>query len=467
VIAVAPESLIAWPRVMARAFALLSLASGSALAFRAPGPVASSVMRGLVVQRRSFVVANTVENLSQEVHLLKTELTRKDAIIQGLLDTLSKTAITTTGKGYDISSTPLKDLCELTKEACDAVQPMLANFYEKIAEDRHGGVSKLKSDATYFTIADGVVQHLFIEHFLAGDKFAQIVGEEDESFVNIKTKPYMVDELVIPDEFVAVIDAARIKVDQLGTRLDAKAYKSITVFVDPIDGTREFATAQGEYVTMLVGYNDAIGNPIAGVMYRPLTSPCTWAAGAKTEEYTASVLDMANPPHPKGMLITDAAVSPFIRDLIEECGMERIPSVASGNRAMMLLEGKGGAYIRDTGGMAKWDTSAPTAVLEAFGGTMAKLVPFLEEDSLVPYTHLKAKKNLDFIPGTVQLTLSNAKNKKSFVKGETFVVNDVAVIKEYSCVQGLFAVDKAAMGDVKRFREAMLKVKKVDPPTFT
>ena len=27
------------------------------------------------------------------------------------------------------------------------------------------------------------------------------------------------------------------------------------------------------------------------------------------------------------------------------------------------LEGKGGAYIRDTGGFAKWDTSAPTAVL--------------------------------------------------------------------------------------------------------
>ena len=26
-------------------------------------------------------------------------------------------------------------------------------------------------------------------------------------------------------------------------------------------------------------------------------------------------------------------------------------------RALMLLEGKGGAYIRDTGGFAKWDTS--------------------------------------------------------------------------------------------------------------
>ena len=54
-------------------------------------------------------------------------------------------------------------------------------------------------------------------------------------------------------------------------------------------------------------------------------------------------------------------------DLIDEMGYQRVGSVASGNRAMMLLEGKGGAYIRDTGGFAKWDTSAPTAVLEAYG----------------------------------------------------------------------------------------------------
>ena len=59
---------------------------------------------------------------------------------------------------------------------------MLAAFYEKIADQRHGGASKLKSDATFFTIADGIVQHMFIEYLLAGDKFAQIVGEEDGGF---------------------------------------------------------------------------------------------------------------------------------------------------------------------------------------------------------------------------------------------------------------------------------------------
>ena len=54
-------------------------------------------------------------------------------------------------------------------------------------------------------------------------------------------------------------------------------------------------------------------------------------------------------------------MSPLIADLIGELGYERVHSVASGNRAMMLLEGKGGACIRDTGGFAKWDTSGPQA----------------------------------------------------------------------------------------------------------
>ena len=46
------------------------------------------------------------------------------------------------------------------------------------------------------------------------------------------------------------------EIDQLATRIDPNLYKTMTVFVDPIDGTREFATAQGEYVTILIGYND-------------------------------------------------------------------------------------------------------------------------------------------------------------------------------------------------------------------
>ena len=412
-------------------------------------------------------VAPTMElsKLQEEVRILRAELIRKDAIIKGLLSTLEVTSITTEGKVK--SSTPLQDLCQISKEACDAVTPMLRAFYDKISDQRHGGSSKLKSDATYFTIADGIVQHLFIKYLFAGDKFAQIVGEEDESVINIINKPYSVDDLEVPDEFNAIIAATLQEIQQLSSRIDPNLYKSMTVFVDPIDGTREFATGQGQYVTILIGYNDALGHPAAGIMYRPLTTPVTWAAGAASEEVVMGELDMADPPVPNGMLITDGKVSPFIVDLIDELGYQRIGSVASGNRAMMLLEGKGGAYIRDTGGFAKWDTSAPTAVIEAYGGTMSKLPPFLDDGSLIGYTHLKSGKNLDFMPGQSTLTLSNIKDKSAFVKGSEIKSSDVESVKAYACLQGLVAVDKAAMKDLPKIREAMMAVMKENKPTYT
>ena len=228
------------------------------------------------------MLINKVAELTEEIQILRNELIRKDAIIEGLLSTLSKTAITTRVKPI-ASSAPLTDLCKLSKEvsshfanflppqntavidihintvqACDAVSPMLQAFYAKITDERHGGASKLKSDATYFTIADGtselkshatyltaqtrparrplelkkrskkscllcppppplttaalragIVQHMFIEHLFAGGKFAQIVGEEDESRINILTAPYTVDDLVVPEEFNPVIQAPR------------------------------------------------------------------------------------------------------------------------------------------------------------------------------------------------------------------------------------------------------------------
>jgi len=448
-----------------RCLALAQLASGLVSSVTRPLSgssfmAAARTNRGLQLLTPRRVVTNElVEDLTTENAVLRNEIVRKDAIIEGLLATLTASAMTTSVKDVVKHATPLTDLCQISKEACDAVTPMLQAFYEKIADQRHGGVSKLKSDATFFTIADGIVQHMFIEHLLAGNKFAQIVGEEDESVINITEKPYTVDDLEVPEEFNAIVEATLARVQALAERIDPKAYATMTAFVDPIDGTREFATARGEYVTILLGFNDAQGAPAAGIMYRPLTEPVTWAAGAASEDCKMGELDMADPPHPKGMLITDGKVSPFISGLIDELGYERVNSVASGNRAMMLLEGKGGAYIRDTGGFAKWDTSAPAAVLEAYGGTMSKLPPFLRDQSLEPYTHLKTTKNLDFAPGKVHLTLSNAADKKTFVKGQDVILTDVTAVKPYSCVEGLVAVDAAAMGDLPAIHAAMLNVK--------
>ena len=102
----------------------------------------------------------------------------------------------------------LTELCEITKEACDVVQPMLESFYSQIRVGTgESSTAKFKSDATFFSIADGIVQHMFIEYLFAGDKFFDIVGEEDESKINIMETPYTVDELTVPEEFEDMIDA--------------------------------------------------------------------------------------------------------------------------------------------------------------------------------------------------------------------------------------------------------------------
>jgi 3'-phosphoadenosine 5'-phosphosulfate (PAPS) 3'-phosphatase len=361
----------------------------------------------------------------------------------------------------------LTELCQISKLACDAVAPMLQAFYDKIKTgDAKDTATKLKSDATYFSIADGIVQHMFIEYLFKGNKFGQIVGEEDGTAVNIKVAPYTVDDLEVPSEFNNLIYGTLATIKMLASKIDPIAYKDITIFVDPIDGTREFATGQGDKVTILIGYNDKNGVPAAGIMYRPLTVPVTWAAGAKSEGCAIGVLNCEYPPRSKGILVTDGKVSPFLAKAIDELGFEKIPSLASGNRAMMMLEGKAGAYIRDTGGFAKWDTSGPQAVVEAFGGTMSKLPAFLKDKTLESYTHLKAEHNLDFEPD-VTLTLTNARDKKMFKKDEVKIIEDVTQLKEYACLRGLVALDRTNMQNIDSIHAALKKVEAEIAPLYT
>ena len=78
---------------------------------------------------------------------------------------------------FEVSGEPgsLTALCEVTKKACDIMTPMIVEFYNAI----NGETSKLKEDKSVFTIADGTVQHLLVEHLFSGDTFKGIVGEEE------------------------------------------------------------------------------------------------------------------------------------------------------------------------------------------------------------------------------------------------------------------------------------------------
>lgn len=79
---------------------------------------------------------------------------------------------------------PLAALCMISKAGCNVMTPLVVGFYRAMNDE----TAKLKADKSVFTIADGLVQHLLVNHLFAG-KFANIVGEEDETNVNITTRP--------------------------------------------------------------------------------------------------------------------------------------------------------------------------------------------------------------------------------------------------------------------------------------
>lgn len=158
----------------------------------------------------------------------------------------------------------LTKLCQVTRVACDVLSPVIFSLYGSLNSE----TAKLKSDNSTFTIADGLVQHLFKDHLFGGSKFLNIVGEEDESKINILTRPFTVDELVVPDEFCGAIESTRASFQQMAQDIDPQAYRGLTVFIDPIDGTREFSTGLGEQCSICIGFANAAGHPVAGVVYR-------------------------------------------------------------------------------------------------------------------------------------------------------------------------------------------------------
>lgn len=204
-------------------------------------------------------------------------------------------------------------------------------------------------------------------------------------------------------------------------------------------------------------------------MFRPLTSPCTYASGAVSESFVDSALATDGPLNPRGLLTSNGSISPFIVKLIEELGYERVPSGGAGNKMLMLLEGKGGCYIQDRG-VSRWDTCGAQAVIEAFGGTLSKLTRFVEGKTLESYTYLESPINLDFEAGLAFMTPYNAsldKETAAAIKGGAKIAfTEAAQSKAYSNLCGLFALDRDNLTRLDDFHAAIERAKAVSLPAY-
>mmetsp|Transcript_3127 Transcript_3127/g.9003 ORF Transcript_3127/g.9003 Transcript_3127/m.9003 type:complete len:443 (+) Transcript_3127:3-1331(+) len=380
------------------------------------------------------------------------------------------------GDGSAPTAAPLETLCKATLEACEALTPTIAALYESINSSESKKGAKTKADNSAFTIADGLVQHLLVEELLDG-VVGNIVGEE-ECAVNLDTEPYTVDDLEIPAEIVDIIQEAKSQVANAKRRhLSSRSaqedpYQTLTAFLDPIDGTREFSTGQGEQCSICVGFSDASGMPVAGVVYRPLSSTGTptWAAGAKAEGYTDSKLIVAseNERASAGLLTSNGSISPFIEDLMKELDYPRTPSGGAGNKMLMLLEKHGRAYIQDRG-VSRWDTAAAQAVIEAHGGVLCKLSTMLNnEGEEKAYTYLESDTNLDFLAGEASITKYNAGAGTGDVSKSGRMAMFATEVKPYANLCGLFAIgaDENTEAHKADLLAALKRAAKSSSPSF-
>ncbi|KAL7468450.1 hypothetical protein ACHAXS_008675 [Conticribra weissflogii] len=436
----------------------------------------------------------------------------------------------------------LQRLCSVSLCACQVLTPLIQVIYQELlsslssSSDTTRGltattkstnsVKKVKQDNSAFTIADGLVQRLLVEElFFGGELFRDIVGEEeDEHMIDSdeingnENNYYQIQGLNVSNHLHHLIDETRHRIRSLaeerllsfdemtenakgddkirGNQHPGTFYKQLTIFIDPIDGTREFSTGKGEQCSICIGFADSSGKAVAGVVYRPLSKGGpTWVAGAECEGYkecffgsfadASGVVDGSSGVDGDNcsLLTTNGSISQFVDTLLEELDMPRVKSGGAGNKMMMLLQSSiqhdkqiakilasdkkgddcnsnmgGKLYIQDRG-VSRWDTCAAEACLEAFGGRLLKLSTVLEfaghepvnvEHATQPgndcYTYLASKTNLDFTPGTATLTKYNVAvendgdMEKQSPLGEKVI--DVEQVKPYSNLCGLLAFGK-------------------------
>lgn len=173
--------------------------------------------------------------------------------------------------------------------------------------------------------------------------------------------------------------------------------------VDPLDGTREFVSRNGEF-TVNIALIDH-GRPVSGVIYAPAIHKLYYGAAGEGAFYQqiAPGQDRATAEHPheiearSGMhknLIAVASRShrtPETDALMRKIGVKDFTPAGSSLKLCLLAQGSADVYPR-LGRTMEWDIGAGQAILEAAGGRVMALEG---ESEVGPLTYNKRERGFD------------------------------------------------------------------------
>ncbi len=167
-------------------------------------------------------------------------------------------------------------------------------------------------------------------------------------------------------------------------------------FVDPIDGTREFADKIPEFAVM-IGMTIK-GRPVLGVVVMPEQGEALCGkVGAQTIAFRETATGERTPlrvsdvseTHAAKMMVSRSHRPPLIDPLAKFLGVtQQVPCGSVGVKVSRVVTADAEIYVHAGKGVKLWDTCAPEAILVAAGGRFTdldgKLIDYAVADISIP-----------------------------------------------------------------------------------
>jgi 3'(2'), 5'-bisphosphate nucleotidase len=146
--------------------------------------------------------------------------------------------------------------------------------------------------------------------------------------------------------------------------------------VDPLDGTKEFVSRNGEFTVNIALIQDHV--PAFGVVYVPVTGTLYWGGqhcGARKQiddgvvELIRTAIPAKSPPRVVG---SRSHRGELLDAYLARLGAHELVSLGSSLKFCLIAEGRADLYPR-LGPTSEWDTAAAQAVVEGAGGIVCTL----------------------------------------------------------------------------------------------
>ena len=189
------------------------------------------------------------------------------------------------------------------------------------------------------------------------------------------------------------LDMSEVKADWVVRTQDQEALKmtvgqqwrdvklsDLTVWVDPLDGTKEYTQGLLDHVTVLVGI--AVGSEaVAGVIHQPYYNYQSTEEGARLGRTFYGVagggvvgISGCPPPDCRVITTTRSHGTGLVQEALDLLKPDQVLKVGgAGHKVILLMEGVASAYVFPSPGCKKWDTCAPQAILHAMGGLLTDI----------------------------------------------------------------------------------------------